>query len=126
MGIDLIQFGADNTENLLAQDPDRMDNLPFGAILVDSRGQIKKYNGAESAISGRPIGSVIGKNFFDDVAPCTKGHEFQGRFREGVAKGALNTIFEYAFDYKMTATKVRVHMKSAAVGDDVWIFIKRL
>lgn len=124
--MELIKFGSDHVENLLAQDPSRLDRLPFGAILVDRVGRIMKYNAGETAIAGRPAGEVIGKNFFNDVAPCSKGHQFQGRFQQGVAQGSMNSMFEYAFDYKMAPTKVRVHLKSASVDEGVWIFIKRL
>ena len=124
--MEMIKFGADHIENLVAQDPSRLDRLPFGAILVDRTGRILKYNAGETAIAGRTAGEVTGKNFFNDVAPCTKGHQFQGRFQQGVAQGNVNAMFEYAFDYKMAPAKVRVHMKSSAADEGIWIFIKRL
>lgn len=124
--MEMIKFGADHIDNLVAQDPSRLDRLPFGAILVDRTGRIMKYNQGETAIVGRTAAEVTGKNFFNDVAPCTKGHTFMGRFQDGVAKGAVNTMFEYAFDYKMQPTKVRVHMKSSSLDEGIWIFIKRL
>lgn len=124
--MEMIKFGADHVDNLVAQDPARLDRLPFGAILVDRTGRVMKYNAYESALASRPPGEVIGKNFFNDVAPCTKGHQFQGRFQQGVAQGSVNTMFEYAFDYKMQPAKVRVHMKSASLDEGIWIFIKRM
>lgn len=124
--MEMIKFGSDHIDNLVAQDPGRLDRLPFGAILVDRTGRIMKYNVGETAIVGRTAAEVMGKNFFNDIAPCTKGHQFQGRFQDGVAKGSVNTMFEYAFDYKMQPTKVRVHMKSASMDEGIWIFIKRL
>lgn len=124
--MELIKFGADNVDNLVAQDPGRLDRLPFSAILVDRTGKVLKYNAGETAIAGRTAGEVMGKNFFNDVAPCTKGHQFQGRFQQGVAQGSVNVMFEYAFDYKMAPAKVRVHMKSASMEEGIWIFIKRL
>lgn len=124
--MEMIKFGSEHVDNLVSQDPSRLDRLPFGAILVDRTGRILKYNAGETAIGGRTAAEVMGKNFFNDVAPCTKGHQFQGRFQQGVAHGSVNTMFEYAFDYKMAPAKVRVHMKSAAVDEGIWIFIKRL
>jgi photoactive yellow protein len=124
--MDLVKFGSDHVDNLVSQDPSRLDRLPFGAILVDRTGRVLKYNGVQAGLSGRPAGEVIGKNFFNDVAPCTKGHQFQGRFQQGVAQGSVNVMFEYAFDYKMTPAKVRVHMKATSLDEGIWIFIKRL
>ena len=69
---------------------------------------------------------MIGKNFFSEVAPCTKGHLFQGRFQQGVAPGNMNVMFEYAFDYKMNPAEMRVHMTSTSMDKGIWIFIKRL
>lgn len=122
-----IQFGSGDIENALAKmDEKALDGLAFGAIQLDASGKILQYNAAEGSITGRDPKSVIGKDFFKDVAPCTQGKEFQGRFKDGVSKGDLNTIFEYIFDYKMQPTKVKIHMKKAISGDTYWIFVKRL
>lgn len=125
--MEVVSFGSDNIENKLANMGDGdLDGLAFGAIQLDSEGKILQYNSAEGDITGRDPKSVIGKNFFKEVAPCTDSPEFEGRFREGVKNGDLNTMFEYTFDYKMAATKVKVHMKKALTGDSYWIFVKRV
>ncbi len=124
--MEIVKFGTNDVENLLAQDPSRVEGLPFGAILVDKVGNILKYNQQEAFISGRSADTVMGKNFFNDVAPCSKGHQFQQKFQQAVTSGHINTVFEYVFDYKMEPTKVRVHMKSASANEGIWIFIKRL
>ena len=125
--LNLISFGQSDIDNVLknlsAKD---VDNLAFGAVEVTADGTILKYNAAEAGITGRKKEDMIGKNFFNDVAPCTKTNQFYGKFKEGVAKGDLNVMFEYTFDYNMAPTKVKVHMKKALVGDTYWIFVKRL
>ena len=103
-----------------------IDDLAFGAIKLDAEGTVLSYNTAESEITGRKAADVIGKNFFTDVAPCTKTPTFQGRFMAGVKSGNLNLVFDYVFDNKMRPTEVRVQMRKAAVGDAYWIFVKRL
>ena len=125
--MEVVQFGNDNIENTLANMKDGdLDQLAFGAIQLDGNGKILQYNAAEGDITGRNPNSVIGKNFFTDVAPCTDSKEFRGRFEEGVKSGELNTTFEYVFDYQMKPTKVKVHMKKALVGNSFWIFVKRV
>ncbi len=124
--MELLKFGTDNVDNLVAKNPGRLDSLPFGAILLDRNGRVLKYNAQESALSNRPPSEVLGKHFFNDVAPCAKGAQFQGRFQQAVAAGSVNVMFEYAFDYKMTLTKVRIHLKSTSIDEGVWIFIKRI
>lgn len=125
--LEKVSFGQGDIENVLAKLKDQeVDDLAFGAVQLDNQGTILKYNVAESEITGRNAGDVIGKNFFKDVAPCTNTPEFFGKFKEGVDKGDLNVMFEYTFDYKMQPTKVKVHMKKALADDSNWVFVKRL
>lgn len=125
--MEIIKFGEDNIQNILAEmDEKEIDELAFGAIQLDKKGNILFYNVAEGEITGRKPEDVIGKNFFEEIAPCTKSPEFYGRFKEGVEKDRLSALFEYTFDYKMKPTKVKVHMKKALIGDTYWIFVKRI
>ncbi|WP_423842081.1 photoactive yellow protein [Acanthopleuribacter pedis] len=122
-----VKFDESDLNNALANmNPNEIDSLSFGAVELDGSGKIVRYNAAEGDITGRDPKSVVGKNFFTDVAPCTNSPEFYGKFKEGVASGSLNTLFEYRFDYEMTPTKVKVHMKNAMAGDTFWIFVKRV
>ena len=122
-----VAFGSQDIENSLAKmNESDLDNLAFGAIQLDGDGNILQYNAAEGDITGRDPKEVIGKNFFKEVAPCTDSPEFFGKFKEGVAAGNLNTMFEYTFDYQMTPTKVKVHIKKALAGDSYWVFVKRV
>lgn len=126
-GMSMIAFGKDDIENSLAGLNDKQINeLAFGAVQVDGSGKILAYNEAEAGITGRKSAEVIGKNFFKEVAPCTATAKFKGVFDAGVKAGDLNAMFEYVFDYKMTPTKVKIHMKKAIVSDSYWIFVKRL
>jgi len=124
--MEMVKFGSDDIENALAKmGTGELDDLAFGAIQLDANGKILKYNAAEGGITGRDPKSVIGKDFFKDVAPCTDTKEFRGRFQDGVKNGDLNTMFEYTFDYEMKPTKVKVHMKKALAGESYWVFVKR-
>jgi photoactive yellow protein len=124
--MEIIKFGADDLENRLAADPSRAELLPFGAIMIDQQGDVLRYNHVESGITGRSVSEVVGKNFFNDIAPCAKGQIFYNHFFRAVADGQVNTMFDYQFAYKMTATNVRIHMKSADTSRGIWIFIKRV
>jgi photoactive yellow protein len=125
--LNVIAFGKDDIDNVLNKLSNvEIDRLAFGAVQLDSSGTILKYNAAEAGITGRDAASVIGRNFFTDVAPCTNAPNFKGVFDAGVKSGDLNTLFEYVFDYNMAPTKVKIHMKKALSGDSWWIFVKRL
>lgn len=122
-----VNFGSEDIGNKLAEMSDRdIDKLAFGAINLDANGKILSYNKAEGEITGRNPEEVIGKNFFTEVAPCTKTDDFFGKFQEGVKSGNLSTMFEYTFDYQMKPTKVKVHMKKSLDGDSYWVFVKRV
>ena len=125
--VELVSFGKTDIENVLARlGPAQLNQLAFGAVEVDATGTILQYNATEGAITGRDPKAVIGRNFFRDVAPCTNRPAFKGVFDAGVQSGRLNTIFEYVFDNRMAATKVKVHMKRALSGKTYWIFVKRV
>jgi photoactive yellow protein len=94
-----ISFGTTDIENVLAKmDDTQLNKLAFGAVEVDGKGTILKYNAAEGAITGRDPKAVIGKNFFKEVAPCTNRPEFKGVFDAGVKEGKFSKLFEYIFD----------------------------
>ena len=125
--LNVVAFGKNDIENVLGQMTEvEINRLAFGAVQLDGSGKILGYNAAEAGITGRNAASVIGKNFFTDVAPCTNSPAFKGVFDAGVKNDNLNTMFEYVFDYNMAPTKVKIHMKKALSGNTFWILVKRL
>lgn len=124
--MEMYKFGSDDTENNLAMDPSRAELLPYGAILLDTSGRVLKYNSVECGIAGRTPDQVLGKRFFEEVAPCAKGHVFYNHFFRAVSQKQINVIFDYTFDYKMEKTNVRIHMKSADTSRGIWVFVKRV
>lgn len=113
------------TESLESLTMAELDRLPFGAIQLDGEGKVLRYNLSEAKISGRDPQRVIGRNFFDDVAPCTNVQEFAGQFREGFARKQLDVMFPYVFDFKMQPTKVWVRLFYSAATDTAWVFVRR-
>lgn len=125
--LNIVGFGKDDIENVLSKlTAHEVDQLAFGAVQLDGKGTIMQYNSAEARITGRDQKAVIGRNFFRDVAPCTGTPTFKGVFDKGVREGNLNTMFEYVFDYNMSPTKVKIHMKKSIADESYWIFVKRL
>jgi len=123
----VVKFQDKDLDNVMSKmNGEQLDKLAFGAVQLDRDGKVIQYNNAEGAITGRDPKAMIGKNFFNEVAPCTKSPAFYGKFVEGVRSGLLNTQFEYLFNNNMKPTQVKVHMKKAMAGDTYWIFIKRI
>jgi photoactive yellow protein len=123
----LVKFSENNVANELANMTDtELDSLAFGAIELDRDGNIVRYNAAEAEISSRDQAGMVGRNFFSDVAPCTRGEAFEGRFRNAVKAGRMDIQFTYVLDHKMLPTEVRVRMHQAAGRDTYWVLIKRV
>lgn len=69
---------------------------------------------------------MVGRDFFADVAPCTRGEAFEGRFRAGVKAGKMDVQFTYVLDHEMDATEVRVRRHTVEGKDSYWELIKRV
>lgn len=106
-----IDFEGVNLAELLPRIPDSVRNgLPFGLVKLDLTGKILEYNMAEGDLTGVDPAWALGKNFFDEVALCTKTQAFYGKFVEGVKRGFLNAVFDFIFDHQDVGIKVKVHM----------------
>lgn len=107
--------------------PQQLDELPFGAIRLDPSGKILAYNKAEERLAGRTAADVVGKNFFGDVAPCTRVRRFQGAFEAGVQQRQLNEVFDFTFRFATGARDVRIRLiYSGAPEPGVWVFVTPL
>lgn len=105
---------------------DELDRLPVGMIQLDRSGTVLKYNQAESRLAEFRKENALGRNFFDEVAPCTRVQEFQGRFREGVARRSLHTVFPYEFQFRDGRRKdVIISMFYSQSTDTIWVQVQR-
>jgi photoactive yellow protein len=125
MAVQRIEVDADSIAaeigNLTAAD---LDALPFGAIQLDRTGKVLMYNRTEEQISGRKRLDVINKNFFTEVAPCTRVRRFYGVFQDGVERRSMNEVFDFTFRFPEGAREVRIRLIYAeAPQPSVWIFV---
>lgn len=86
-----------------------LDALPYGLIVLDSTGEVAFYNETEARLAGFERNRVVGRNFFEEVAPCTQVKGFQGRFEQFV-KGKLGkvTFFDFAFHFEAGTQQVTI------------------
>lgn len=101
-----------------------LDQLPFGAIRLNSLGQIVHYNLAESRFSGYSPSALVGKNFFTQVAPCTNVREFAGRFRDGMEKKWLHAVFPYQFNFHPPLS-VTITLYYHSDTDSAWVLVRK-
>ena len=106
---------------------DAIDDLPFGAIRLNAEGIILGYNRFESRLSGLAPARVIGKNFFTEVAPCTRVKEFEGRFRALAAGQGVGLVtFDFVFPFPFGAQRVSVLLtRHSQPGHVIMALIRR-
>jgi len=117
-------IGRAEIERIQGLAGDELDRLPFGAIRLDHDGTILSYNRTEAELSGRRKESVLGRNFFTEVAPCTNVQEFAGKFREGIQRGSLHTVFPFIFDFDGGPMNVWVTLFYSRETDTAWAFVR--
>ncbi len=104
-----------------------LDELPFGVICLHRDGTILRYNLAESRLARLDRALVLGKPFFQKIAPCTAVPEFQGRF-EAFLQAPRETLlqrFQFLFDFKFGAQLVTIEMVRSRLGDRAYLLVNR-
>jgi len=98
-------------EDLLQLSQEEADRLPYGLIVLDDSGDVIGYNAAESRLSGLAPSAVIGRNFFEEIAPCTRVRAFAGRYRQMAQTGEPGSVqFEFVFRFGHREQRVCVRM----------------
>lgn len=105
------------------------DDLPIGAVLLNDKAKIIKYNRTEGELTNRDPNQVIGMNFFMSLAVCGVSEQFQGRFKSALKAMNYDQIFPFVFFHEMPETPMMVRMtkpRVATVGPHVWILVRRI
>ena len=125
MAIQKIEIDLDRiSEEIGRLTSAEVDDLPFGAIQLDEEGTVLTYNRFESKFAGREKAHVVGRNFFHEVAPCTRVKAFYGAFQEGVRRQELDEVFDFVFQFPQEPKQVRIRMVYASSGKkSIWIFV---
>jgi photoactive yellow protein len=115
-----LQFDDMTSHDLQGLSREDFDRLPFGAILLDRTGTVKAYNLWESKLARRRVDSVLGKNFFLDVAPCTDVAVFRGKLQ--IMVPGQSHVFDYQFDFPWGRRAVRIRFLVESM-DERWVFV---
>ena len=94
-------------DQLEAADDAALDALSFGVIAMSEDGTVTSYNITESRLSGLTRESVVGRNFFSSVAPCTNNFLVAHRFE---TEPVLDAVIDYVFTTFMKPTAVRLRL----------------
>ena len=90
--------------------PTELDGLPYGLICLDAQGRVVHYNDTESRMARLPREAVLGRNFFQDVAPCTRVREFEGQFYDLVRDPSRLRVrsFDFVFRFRHSEQHVTI------------------
>ena len=107
---------------------EELDALDVGVVGLDEDGTILRYNLYESRLARLDRNQVIGRNFFVDVAPCTRTDAFEGRFRRlvGSADERSSDRFPYLFDFRFGAQEVIVEIIRVPTAPRLYLLIRRV
>jgi len=117
-------FEGLSIESLGGVTEEDLEQLPFGAVRIDEKGAILSFNQAEEARFRFKRAAVIGRSFFEDVAPCTSVRAFRGRFDELVEAGRSGQAdLEFVFERPNESQLVRVLLSWDAVAREGLLLI---
>lgn len=116
------------SEQLVGLSSQEIDQLPFGYIALDNQGKVLKYNRYEAELARLEQETVLGKNFFTDVAPCTQVQEFEGRFQDFASgQSDKSTMsFDFVFKFRHGAQNVRIGFIRSPRGDEIIVTVNRI
>lgn len=101
-------------ERLAAMSIEEVDALPYGFIILDEEGTVLLYNRYEARMSRLDAPRVLSRNFFRDIAPCTRVEAFHGRFRALLRDDSRDTErFSFRFHFLHGAQNVTVQFVKA-------------
>jgi photoactive yellow protein len=99
-----------------------IDDIGFGLVVMDRHGTVLGYNQRESRLSGLPPASVIGRNFFTDVGPCTNNYLVAQRYTDS---DELDERLDYVFTFKMAPTPVRLRLLARKGSERQYLAVQR-
>jgi photoactive yellow protein len=106
------QGGPPPVESLLHLSQEEADALPYGLIVLDRNGVVVRYNAAESRLSGLVPTQVLGRNFFVEIAPCTRVRTFGGLYRR-MARTGEPAMAQFEFTFRFSFGEKRVFIQLA-------------
>lgn len=107
---------------LAGLDAETLDALPFGVIGFTPDAMVTVYNATESRNAGLIPQRVMGKHFFEEVAPCMNNFMVAQRF-DDVDK--LDDVIPYVLTLRMRPTPVRLRLLKAPGCTTRFVLIER-
>lgn len=109
--VDRFIFNEQEVIGMISQgESEAINRVAFGVVHLNEVGTIVGYSRQESELSGLRPDEVLGRNFFDEVAPCTNKANFRALFA-GVISGEREfAVVDYTFPFRSKPIPVQVVM----------------
>ena len=108
---------------LEAADTKGLDDLRFGVIRLDRAGIVVAYNSSESAAAGLSPDKVLGRHFFEAVAPCMNNFLVALRFE---SEPELDAMLDYVLTLRMRPTPARLRLMQSQSVLHSYVLVERI
>ncbi|MDE1180326.1 PAS domain-containing protein [Paraburkholderia sp.] len=115
-------FDAVSIQQLMLADVAQLDELPFGVIGFAPDAIVTVYNATESKNAGLSQSRVVGKHFFDEVAPCMNNFMVAQRFDD---EPTIDAVIPYVLTLRMRPTPVRLRLLKAPDAGTRYVLVER-
>lgn len=110
-------------------DSGELDTLDVGIMSLEDDGTVQYLNEAALQLPGlqsiEDRSTVIGDNFFLDLAPSTNNNLFYGRFQKGQRRGKMDARFPYTFVSPNEGPQsFSVHLHRKRDGNATWLLFR--
>ena len=118
-----MDFSSDGAFTALeGMDEGDLDALPFGVVGMTPDGSVTIYNRTESELAGLSRDTVVGHNFFYEVAPCMNNFMVAQKMFDAPA---LDETLPYVLTVRMRPTKVKLRMLKGEDAERMYLLIDR-
>jgi photoactive yellow protein len=118
-----VQFQDPDLLEQLSSLPDaELDQLQFGAVRMNTSGIVNFYNAFESSVSCLHPDKALGRNFFEQVAPCTNNFMVAERM---LSEPELDAILPYVFTFRLKPTPVRLRLLRSASRPNMFLLVEK-
>ena len=117
-----MQFTSVTLADLDDAPPDSLDRVAFGVIGFGPDGVVEVYNATESRLAGLSPEKVLGKHFFEVVAPCMNNYLVAQRFAD---EADIDDVIDYVLTLRMRPTAVRLRLMKAADAERRYVLVQR-
>ncbi len=93
--------------DLEKMDDTTFDSLTFGVVGLNADGVVERYNATESSLAGLRRETVMGSEYFDEIAQCMNNFLVAQRFED---EDQIDDVIPYVLTLRMRPTPVRLRL----------------